>query len=282
MRAASDRLVVLHIGLPKTGTTFLQKHVFQAAPLTFAHRLRTPEWAGLCADLRGYARGHALLAPYRRHRVAQALRAAAPEEPGTLLVSDENISLGAHALWVGGGPSPETVAARLGVLAPKVAALGQLRVLIGVRRQDQWLAARYAQSAERHSEFNQVDFDRRMAWIHGERTLTGAWRWADFGAVERAFTDVLGAENVMLLSQERMARDLPGLKADLSRFLGIPGRLNRGGKRKRTNTLSAGENAWRLRGRAEVLELRPDVQDMILERFGPLNTELAARLPLGF
>ncbi|MFQ8432716.1 hypothetical protein [Amaricoccus sp. W119] len=277
------RMVVLHIGLPKTGTTFLQHQVFARAPeLAFAHRRVTPEHERLCFDLRRYARFPALAAPFLRHRTASGLRAAAPRDPGTLLVSDENIGLDAHSLWRERGPSPESLAARLVPLAEAVAPLGQLRVLIGIRRQDQWLASRYAESSRYFDTFGQVDFDRRMARAHAAEDLTGPWRWADYGLVERAFSERLGAENVMLLSLEHLTgRPMRSVRA-LGAFLGgVNLRPAAVKKRRRRNARALRDNVWRMQNGAE-LALTSDVRDMILERFGPSNAELGARVELGF
>ncbi|PZQ50356.1 MAG: hypothetical protein DI556_07295 [Rhodovulum sulfidophilum] len=279
---AEGRLVVLHIGLPKTGTTHLQRQIFpRGRDLTFAHRNLTPEWQGLCHGLRRYARAPGLIAPFLRHRVASGLRAAAPVDPGTLLVSDENIAVDAQSLWRDRGPSPESLAARLAALAETVAPLGQLRVLVGVRRQDQWLASRYAESARDNPDFGQVDFDRRMARLHATAALSGPWRWADYAHVEQTFAAALGTENVMLLSLEHLAARPIAAQNAIGRFLGTRFPRKRGGQRRRNNTLALGEDNWRLRGGGGLI-LKPDVRDMILERFSASNAELGARLDLGF
>ncbi|TPE53922.1 hypothetical protein [Amaricoccus solimangrovi] len=281
-RPVEGRQVVLHIGLPKTGTTFLQHQVFaKARGLSFVHRRITPEWERLCFDLRRLGRWPALAAPFPRHRVASGLRAAAPRDPGTLLVSDENIGVDAYSLWRDRGPSPEQVAARLVPLAEAVAALGRLRVLIGVRRQDQWLASRYAESSRHFDAFGQVDFDRRMARLHGAAHLSGPWRWADYAAVEAAFASALGPENVMLLSLEHFTGRPVRATHALERFLGAdlnPARVRGRGRR---NASALSENVWRMRGGGE-LRLTRDVQDMILERFAPSNAELSPRAELDF
>lgn len=274
------RFVVLHIGLPKTGTTFLLDRVFsRAKALTLVHRRLRPDWAGLSLDLRRYGRMPGFVAPYFRHRAAVGLRAVAPRDPGTLLLSDDNLAIDAHALWRGRGPSPEGLAARLATLAESVTPLGQLRVLISVRRQDRWLAARYADSARHYPDFDQVDFDRRMARLVAAETLSGPWGWADYAAVERVFATALGAENVMLLSLERVAAAPARSMNQLGRFLGV--RVPRGPAKGARIARALGEEAWPMRGGGDLI-LKPDVRDMILERFGPSNAELAARAELGF
>lgn len=277
------RLVVLHIGLPKTGTTFLQDRVFTRAPgVTLVHRRLTPERARLCFDLRRYARMPGLIAPFFRHRVASALRAAAPADPGTLLVSDENIAIDTHSLWRDRGPTPESLAARLATLAATVAPLGQLRVLIGIRGQDQWLASRYAESARDYPAFGQVDFDRRMARLRGTETLAGPWRWADYAAVERAFSAALGSENVMLLPLERFVAKPIQTRNALGAFLGTRLRYKPTKARSRRNALALAADTWRMRGGGAPLVLTADARDMIVERFAASNAELAARMDLGF
>ena len=280
-RPGEDRLIVLHIGLPKTGTTFLQHRVFSRAPeLTLIHRRVTPEWERLCYDLRRYGRYPGLIAPFFRRRVVAGLTAAAATAPGTLLLSDENVGVDAHSLWRDRGPSPETIAKRLAVLSETIAPIGRLRVLIGVRRQDTWLASRYAESSRYYPKFNQIDFDRRMARAHAARELSGPWRWTDYALVEQAFAARLGAENIRLFSLEQMAaRPVLSLRA-LGTFLGASLPRPPAGKRKKRNVRAISENAWRMQGGA-TLHLTTDVHDMILERYAASNAALSGRDELG-
>lgn len=277
----SDRLVVLNIGLPRSGTGFLARKVFARAPeIDVVARRLAPGSERLLRDLRRYVRAPALIASFLRWRVATGLRAVAPADPGTLVICDETLAVDAYSLWRDRGPAPEAVAARLADLGQSIAPLGQLRVLIGVRRQDEWLAARYAGSAARIGGFSQLDFDRRVARHCAMPALSGPWRWADYAAVEAAFAGRLGTENVMLVSHERLVSAPVLTTRALGRFLGAT--LRDGPARRHAARAAAkGEIVRRLAG-ARTLRVTRDVREMILERFGPANAELAARAELGF
>ena len=277
-------MLILHIGLPKTATTFLQHRVFPHVPnLTYLHRVRGPEAAAVCHDFRKFARAAAPLALGYRLRIAAGLRALAPSGPA--LVSDENISVLATGFWTGEGADPDRFAGRLGSAGglPRPA-----KVIIGIRRQDQWLASRYAESSKHFPDFCQADFERRMAALTGAARLAGPFRWLDYRAVRQAFLAALGPGNVFVLPLERLAAaqdetlealgDFLGsrdfLRASSNPGAGVPG--------KRRNSLSEGENLWRLKRDGTPLMLAPELEAALRARFAVSNRALAAEMALGF
>ena len=72
-RRWAEAMLTLHIGLPKTGTTFLQRQVFAGSedPL-FLHRRQGPEAEALCRDLRRYVKCPGIVAPFLRRRRPQS------------------------------------------------------------------------------------------------------------------------------------------------------------------------------------------------------------------
>jgi len=91
-------MVVLHIGLPKTGTTFLQHAIFRRTPqVRFLHRGRRGDGARICGDLRSLARAEESKAERLSKGLAERLRRLHAEAPEPLLVSDEKISVDAAA-----------------------------------------------------------------------------------------------------------------------------------------------------------------------------------------
>jgi hypothetical protein len=273
-------MLVVHVGLPKTGTTFLQHRVLAQAPgIVFVHRGGGPRQARACASFRHFAHASALTAPFHRRRLVTHLRALTGSGP--LLVSDENISVKAAHFWTGGGTGPDRLARRLAGLA---ADLGPLRVILGIRRQDRWLASRYAESSRHFPSFGQHDFDRRMAEIAAAPALPGPLGWLDYQAVRAAFAAALGAENLLLVPLERLAAAPEATLDVIGGFLGIEVPHGKGQTRpgRRRNTLATGENSWRLRRDRTPLTLAPELQAAIRARFAASNRALAALTPLGF
>ncbi len=278
-------VLVLHIGLPKTATTYLQHSLFPGAVgLTYVHRTHSDAARDICTDLRGLAHASPLL--WRLSLLRLGRRIGALGAPGTLLISEENASLAAGGFWRGQGRGPDRLAPRLAALARR---LGRpLRVIVGIRRQDQWLASRYAESSRIFAQFDQADFDRRMTEIAGSDTLPGPLAWLDFAHVADTLGATLGPENVLLVPMERLRRDPSGVRSALAAFIGAtdlapvpPGPGRRRGGRK-ANQLSRGENLWRMRSDGSALTLVPDVQAALRARFAASNARLDVRTGLTF
>lgn len=273
-------MLVLHIGLPKTGTTFLQG-IFQRIPdLAFVHRLMGVEQARLCHGLRTFVRANALVTPLYRRRIEAELAAlldAAAARP--LLVSDEDISMTAGSFWRGTGVEPARLARRLIPLGRRLGErAAPLRVIVGVREQDQWLASRYAESSRMFPEFGQADFDARLVRMAKGEPLAGPARWLDYQHVHDCFSRALGPENILLLPLERLAEKPREALADVGRFLGgidLAARGTGSQPGRRRNRLSTGENVWRLRRDGTPLYLDPALQAAIRDRFAASNTSSA-------
>lgn len=280
-------MLILHIGLPKSGTTLLQHRVFARADgLTFLHRKHGDAALRIARDLRAYARAGPITAPWYRRRLAAGIAAtAAPGQP--LLVSEENISLSPTKFWSGGDATPQAVAHRLAALEQALdPALRPLRVVLGIRRQDQWLASRYAESSRDFSSFGQADFDRRMRAIAARDRLDGPLGWLDYAALTPVFEGALGPGSLHLVPLETLVADLDATLDDLAKFLGearlSTGRRTRLKPGKMRNRLSQGENAWRMRRDGSRLTLVPEIERALRTRFAASNRALFETLPAAF
>jgi hypothetical protein len=282
-------VLTLHIGLPKTGTTYLQRNVWPKAPeLLLVHRRQGPQAEKICMDLRHYVRANALVAALLRRRIRRALRredARAAAERRMLLVSAENISVHPIAFWRGADPEPEHVARRLADLARSAGRpLSPVRVIVGIRQQDQWLASRYAESGKDLPELSQADFDRRLSEIVRARDLAGGLAWLDHARVHAAFAAALGANNVHVYRLEEIGSDPAGTVERMGRFIGGEAlgaalrRIAAEERPARRNVLSIGGNAWRLRSGRSRLHLRPELALAVQERFRASNAALEAAL----
>jgi hypothetical protein len=278
-------MLILNIGLPSTGTTYLQTKIFRRAPdLRFVHRSMGPKEDKLCAVLRKYVAASGLTAGLMRQaitsRAFSKLDALAEGDlPSHVLLSDETLSVAAGPMWRGDGPDPERVAERLHALvAPMPGHLGPVKVLIGLQRQEAWLASRYAAAARHDRGFAQADFDARLRRLLEAPRLTGPLGWLDHARVFKAFAEHFGAEGVVFFWQEslgehpgrvlkRVGHDLGGL--DLAKPF-------RRLKRREAPMPVFDETSWVLPGEGGPLELREDLATAIAGRFAASNAQLAA------
>jgi hypothetical protein len=286
LRAAGTAgVLVFHIGLPRTGTTFLQHRILRRTEgARLIHRALGEQEKLFCSRLRAYA-ASGPLAPVKWPRLVSELGALVPEPAvhRATIVSDENISVRSGGFWRGEGPSPERVAARISGLAGALGGrFGPVRVMLGLRRQDRWLASRYAASARHAMEFCQEDFERRLREILAERRLPGPLGWLDHARVCRAFVAQLGGHGLIVVREEkldgrpvrtleRLGKELGGL--DLAR---THRRLKRKAERADTNRLAGPDGTWSFKGRSGKLCLPKDLSTAIVARFARSN-ELVRR-----
>lgn len=281
-------MLVLHIGLVKTGTTLLQYRVFKPAPgLDFVHRKRGARALELTGTLRLYTQSKGKAAREQRRRILKLLNAKWTDTGKPLLVTDENVGLGPRLFWAGETAPPETVARRLAGLRDGLPArLLPMRVLLGIRRQDQWLGSCYAEYSLRHPDFCQADFDRRMRVIAESGEGDDSLGWLDFPRVRSALGGALDPENVLVVPLERLTEAPQETVAAIAALMGggeVIGEPDLGGMVARpSNQLSSGSNAWRLRRDGAPLSLDADLQEAIRARFAASNAALAREMPLGF
>ena len=254
---------VLHIGLPKTATTYLQKEVFPTVPAV--RYLGIPR-GDLFASPQDLDRGRrTLTACVNRsaevwegageavlEEVFGCERAARPR--GDVLVSDEGVGRS--------GSRPALLGAHLRALRRRAEVWGfeRVRILCVIRRQDHWLASHYAQISDRNPESSQEDFEamiRETVDPAGDRY--GFGMLLDYAALTGAVEDAVGAENLLVLPYERLAQEPVRFLRSVYNFLEADAPPRREGEPERRNVRSAGGEVWELRpsARERVLRLRP-------------------------
>jgi hypothetical protein len=279
----SERTLYLHIGLPKTGTTFLQRHVFPGIeslfvlckPLSEIVTPPSPWQSGLstffdCSPVIWSSLGERLF--------SELLEGRSPEDGRSVLISDENLSpsmryprdfLGPPKASFGCGPVQ--TARHLTEMAKLARARGlaRTRIIVILRRQDTWLASAYAQSSDRWPNASQAHFER---WV-GSVLDPAEDYWTtgvtlDFALLRRVIVDVVGSENVFMLPFELMQEDLAEFLGRWFAFMGIPEHAvdsmydhGTDGNRALSNIRSVGPDTWKIRPktewRARSLPLRP-------------------------
>ncbi len=264
-------MFVLHIGLPKTATTFLQHQIFKRAMApdgVFIHRRASDEAGSICQSFKALVRRSDEKVPDILATLVHLMNRLIDEN---VIVTDENISLDPDRFWEGTGVSPRRVAERL--FAAQEALGTRFRLIIGTRRPDQWLASRYAQSSKTYADFSQSDFDQRAVSIARARRDETPFEWLDCPAVRSVFEELFGADHLFLYAMERLSEAPRDVLSEMGAFAGLDflgcyeAAVRRHGDLVR-NRLSTGVNTWRMFASDEHLVLKPEIQAAILDGFG--------------
>jgi hypothetical protein len=295
------RTLYLHVGLPKTASTFLQERVF-------------PQLPGLRAACAPEAALFDAADPRAGHRVVQAAlrrsagvwdsmgdkifhalfgdRDACEAADWDALISEEAIGRIANR--------PETFAAHLRAMAALGRAWGFPRTvgLCLLRRQDQWIGSHYAQTSDAVAGAGQAHFEEEIARLldpaaarHRLGTLL------DYDGVVAAMEAALGVEATHVMPYERLAADPDAFRRGLMTALDRDPDLLAGAPAwsRRANARSTADEGWRLRprhaagplgrlrarlaGERGSVRLTPALSARIRESYGPGNRRLAARRP---
>lgn len=262
---AADTLC-LHIGLPKTATTFLQREVFPS----FTHiRYLSTQGSNLFSSpqdaehrqgtLTSAFRRSSLLWERHGDAVFQSLLGCdrpADRLAGPVLLSDEGVGRT--------GSRPALLAAHLRAVRKRAEAwgFGDVRVLCVLRRQDHWLASHYAQVSDRKPHASQDDFEsgvRRILSPEGERF--GFGMLLDYAVLAEHVRRAVGPSNLLMLPYE-MLNEAPGefgaRLVEFTRGSTLASPLNLNGARKQ-NVRSTQKGVWILRPARQsgTLRLRP-------------------------
>lgn len=207
------RSVVIHVGLHKTGTRFLQRLVF--SQLDPAHyRFNPPAIAG---PLRRAFRAPDD-APPREEAAAAVARWRAQPDGRTLVLSQPHASGDMYGMHDG----CERNADLLRALFPEA------RIVYVVRHPASWLQSAFRQSLakdpgqpiERFLNFYDGRFHRRQtAWIAGNRNVDAlGLRFLD---IYRTYARTFGAGRVCVFTQEDLRRRRAAVRGRLAELLGL-------------------------------------------------------------
>lgn len=275
-------MLIFHIGLPKTATTFLQYKLFaRSLQENFFHWKSEPH----VKEVMRFAQGRFSRADNRALAITAWLRHLRVDR--TSLVSSENISL-LPSFWSGRGASPREVAERL-LFLTEAAGVGshRMKIIMGVRRQDQMLASRYSQLASARPECTQEGFEKSIAFILDKAAETAAFRWLYFDICKREIEEVVGAENLCIYPAERLASDPESVVSKLgdfceTDFLPSLKEAIAEGKLRKVNRKSVAPDQWKLGQSKERLSLGPELKAAILDHFHESNVRFRSLTGLSF
>lgn len=270
--ARKDLNVVFHIGLPKTATSFLQLNSFSRCPsINLIHKKRTPrERLYFKNVLRGKRDA-------TKQGVLQRL------QNGVLnIVSDENISITPLSIWKGKDDSPAATWRRISELSRMVTGRdNSFRTIMTIRRQDRWLASRYAESAKLFEIADQSDFEERVSGMLARADLNQD-SWLNYHYTVSAFSERIGRDKILVLMQEDLEADPFSWTRQLEDFLGIKDLspiLSESDMRPR-NVLSTGVDSWQLRGHKSEIRMPEWLSKRILDAFASSNRKLASEFSI--
>jgi hypothetical protein len=253
----------LHVGLPKTATTYLQKEVFPS--LSSSRYLGIPQGMAFSGPeklesgprtLTNCVKRSALLWESYGDAVFQDLFGCrcADRPPGNVLLSDEGVGRA--------GSRPTLLSAHLKGIAAQARSwgFGRFRVLCVFRRQDHWLASHYAQISDRNPQASQAHFEasvQRKLDPVGERF--GFGMLLDYAALGHAIHQAVGASDVLMLPYELLVHDSTQFHEKVLSFLGEETGPATFESTRKQNVRSTQEGVWELRPsrRSQVVRLRP-------------------------
>ncbi len=263
-------MLILHIGLPKTGTTFLQKEVFRPLPDTFyIHRTqgsfsRFPKLQRLLSVVVREA-----LVSEKDRFIYKAVRALLTSGLlGKVLVSDESISLGRMSFWEAQVRTPEQLAKSLERLQIQRRKKLRVKIVIGFRNPTNWIASRYAQSASGFPSPGQADFENRVADLFSSGSSSNGLSWLDRTRVVEAFSKSFGAQNVFDFSQEDLEATPVQVVTSLLDFMEFDSKFVQDFVKRPTlgakrNSKSVGDGIWQLRGMDVTIRLSTGIVSSI-------------------
>jgi hypothetical protein len=248
-----SRTLYFHIGISKTGSTFLRKTVFPQIDGLDVYIKPMADVIGKTNPYDGTFRAFFEASPHvwpdRGPVLFEKVFGPRDEQRARtrdVLVTDENV-----------GHFMEPVAAREHVARfADVAAqwhFDDVRILVSVRNQATLFASDYAQMSDQRPEASQEHFEAyvRKRIDPSQHYHSYGVRF-DYDLLYRSLTDAVGAKNVLLRPYEEMKGDQDGFLARWFSFLGIPDEgaaiRSRLARRQpdRQNVRSTSTDTWKL------------------------------------
>jgi hypothetical protein len=244
------RNLIIHIGLPKTATTTLQRHVFPQFsgyvgkyPKGFSDTSRASREALWRTVIDKVERGNAEW-PFRLRSALDRIRELKED---TILLSEEALS----SLPRPGGrlsvilrdewqPAPDLrrpVLSFLAVAKEHLSPTCRVRAIVTLRNQSEFLGSMYAEQQRNIVSPTQHDFEEKV-----HRALRSADPWLDYANLVEDLYSSLGHAHVLVLLHE------DGIRTNISRisqFLNVPFHEFDVATGQRENVRLIGDRSWR-------------------------------------
>jgi hypothetical protein len=268
------RMLILHVGLPKTGTTTLQKLIFpRLSHIAYFDRDRTPASKQIVRAFNSSPEVWRL----RGDNIFGQLRAEIGDRKAEESVLVSAASMSTHrffAPWAADNHwrDPFLLAAHLRECQAiaRRADFDGVKVIMGIRRQDQYLASRYATHGWLAEKPGQADFERQaLEIIDPEKRYFMDGVWLDYSATHDLIAEVVGEKNVLLLPLEQLADQPSQYLFALSAFLDEPLNLHAATQRK---VRRIAPDTWQIKARYREMKMAARKQ-----HFGRICAALLSR-----
>lgn len=225
---ASGRSMIIHLGLPKTSTTWLHNSLYPFLP---------------SINYAGYVSWRSYKDPVKRRvmrldkvfwrqpaewrnyggRPFRALVEGSLDSHKNLLFSEEKVVMPRiFAEWAGPErENPEALGEHLAELKALSVESGfeGLSVLVVIRRQDYWLASRYAQSSGKINGACQRHFEAELRRVI-YRDYDRYGRYLDYRELYNVLVSALGSRNVLMMPFEARLEHPTAFLKSIMRFVG--------------------------------------------------------------
>lgn len=269
------KTLYLHVGLPKTGTTFLQSRIFPGFPVSYIHKSNNRKQADLIHFCHRFFRVKTLEKLGSEAEIVKGLnvltKKIADPSHDRVLLSDENISISLSGVWEQRVATAEQFALRLRQFAEFIKTMGaETHVICSVRRQDSWLASRYAESAKRAEDFSQAGFE---AFVGGEYLqVLAAESVLNYDKLYRETVRQFGAAGCSFLTYESLERDPAGHIGRLHAIIVGDTAPSSRALEAQDNRSRVAEDSWQLKNASGgLLRLTPELRHAILAPFRDSN-----------
>jgi len=296
------RDLILHIGLSKTGSTYLQQQLFPRVEALGRHcsiaaRLRDrfePGGMDLEQAMKWHCKNsHPLI--WREPLGEQLLQAmaTATDQPHVLF-SEESLYF-LRGLFMGQGPAlralsqPRFVGDHLRGIRRRWAELGHgnVKVLVFIRPQWFWLASRYVETSDSLPDAGQAHFEEQLDRLLGQPLSRGA-QTLDYALLLAELEEAVGSSHVLMLPFEPLSQ--PKLHHLLADFCQLPALAEGPLQQTRSNQRQTSSRSWKLKPlkpglhtnqpRQQEIHLTVARERDLRQFFEPGNRKLDQLLPL--
>lgn len=212
---------------------------------------------------------------------SETLMALFDEHDKDIVLSNENISIQPSSFWSDVGSTPTDFLHHVLALQDQLGDI-TVRVILGTRRQDYWLASRYAQSARSLPRAGQEDFDNRVTEICAQKRLSGPLEWLLFGAAQKTLADGIGSSNLLVVPMEDLEAEPQSAVMSVGHFIGnrdlgplVEELETRGHFNQKENQRRLEGLEWKMSGSGGKIELSRLQSEAILTQFAELEAAKA-------
>jgi len=273
---SGDKFVCFHIGLPKTGTTFIQQSIFKKSRniISYYNRIMINDFfkKNTGMNLRNIFRNSPEIWKDQTYYSAfdKLIEKFIQSSKKLCLISDENFSVNSNFFDLENPDDlePDKLISHLKTLNERAinSGISGIKILFMTRERSSWLASRYAQSGPKFKNPKQEDFEDRIIQILEKPNLTGTkYEWLDHKRVLKKFDEAFG-RNFRAISFEIFKEDRDVFIEDLNQF--FDAKLEYESNKNAIKSRKGHKGQWEVAGHSDIyIELTDKLSVLINDKF---------------